>query len=420
MKSFLSFRSATCPAFAAAFLVAAIVPALAQNNVTLENLKLPAGASKSELSLARVDVVNTNLSRDEVARFFSSDLKSADALGLAARMSADKITIRGAGLAGDEAELTFGVFTAEGLNKGRFRKATLDGFTGAFKDAGKPVGSVVSKAIELENGNLGPLIAAAQANDLEGAALQLGRFSWAGFEASFADADVQANAPGGNLVKVSLAALNGVTEYDGDIPRKASGEARGLVIEPPKASGFAMGLKAFGYDKLEFGFTGSARYDSAARVLVLEDYTLSGVNAGKLGMAGTFTNIAPELLTEQDMAKKAAAGLDVGIAEIKAKFVNDGLVEKGIAFAAAQQGKSPAAFKAETAAMSAQLLPLLLGGDPSALALAQSVQSFINDPRSFNLTLKARGVPLPAARLAEINDPAKFLALVDVTLKANQ
>ena len=70
--------------------------------------------------------------------------------------------------------------------------------------------------------------------------------------------------------------------------------------------------------------------------------------------------------------------------------------------------------------MAGQLLPLFLAGDPQSLPLAQAVQAFLSDPKNVTLTMKARGAPVPLARLGSIRDPMTFLALVNVTLVANQ
>jgi hypothetical protein len=233
----------------------------------------------------------------------------------------------------------------------------------------------------------------------------MGRFDWRGFEASMVDPDVPANAPGGNVARVSLASLTGVTEYSGTVPLRMSGEARGILIELPPASAAGQQLKAFGYDRIELGFAAQATYDPGRRVLNLQEYSFSGVQAGKLSMGGVFTGIAPELLAGGDSAARERAGASAGIAELDLRFVDAGLANRAFAFAAASQGKAPAALQAETAAMA---------------GLAQSLQTFLRDPRSFTLKLKARGAPVPVARLSSIADPASFLALVEVTLLANQ
>lgn len=409
------------PVIAAGLAALFCAPAFAQNNINLERLDIAGPGDSSTLSIEKVEVVNTNLSADEVRHLFSGRAKPEEALAATARMTAERLTIRGAVLAGDDGKISFGTFTATAIDKGRFKKAGLDKIEANIKSGGKSgEARVVSRPIEMENGDIGTLIAAAQKGDLESAVVLMGRFDWRGFEASMVDPDVPANAPGGNVARVSLASLTGVTEYSGTVPLRMSGEARGILIELPPASSAGQQLKAFGYDRIELGFAAQATYDPGRRVLNLQEYSFSGVQAGKLSMGGVFTGIAPELLAGGDSAARERAGASAGIAELDLRFVDAGLANRAFAFAAASQGKAPAALQAETAAMAGQLLPLLLGGDPSALALAQSLQTFLRDPRSFTLKLKARGAPVPVARLSSIADPASFLALVEVTLLANQ
>ena len=74
-----------------------------------------------------------------------------------------------------------------------------------------------------------------------------------------------------------------------------------------------------------------------------------------------------------------------GIAAIEVKFVNAGLFEKSVAYFAAQQKTTPEAVKKQWAAAAGQMLPAVLGGDPSALKVAAEAQKFIAAPT--NLTI---------------------------------
>ncbi|MDB5544877.1 MAG: hypothetical protein JWO64_2026 [Hyphomicrobiales bacterium] len=404
----------------AAFLFVA-APAIAQNNVSLENLTSRAKDGKTVLNLPRVDVVNTNLSRGEVAQLFSSDALDSQTLALAARMTADKVTISGAALEGDGAKISLGAFEAAGIREGHFAKITLDGFSGTFSGkGGAGGGSITGRALLMENGNFAPVIAAIQTNNLEAAAFQVGRVVWSGFSGAFTDSETPAGAPGGNQIKVSLQGLTVDSQYSGNTPVSGKVEAVGLVLDPTPSSEFGKGLRAFGYERVELGLSGAGRYDAATQKLVLEDYTITSPQAGRLSLSGEMSGIDAAALSSTDATQRGLALLGSSIEGLKLNFVNEGLVDKGFAFAAAKQGKSAAALRSEVSSMAVQLLPLLLGGDPQSLSLAQSVQTFVTTPRNFSLSLKARGAPVPVARLSAIRDPATFLALVNVSLSVNQ
>lgn len=417
----IRLRQATSAAWACAALatLAAAGPAAAQNNVTLDNLRITMPEGKSTLTIPKVEVTDTNLSRDEIARLFSSNLDKTEANALATRMKAARISIPEAALAGKEGRIAFGPFLASGIDQGRFEKASLAAFGGSYTDENGEEGSVKSGALELEGGNLASVLAAARAGDMAGATVQLGRISWSGFEMTFADKDTAKTVPGGNRYTIKLGSLEARTSYEGVVPLKSAGELKGFVIEPPKGSGFGKSLADFGLQRLDLGLAIAATYDPNARVLSVQDYTVSGVDAGSLGLSGQFGSLDSGIFTAMGPVRlKALFGGDVS--QLQAKFVNRGLFEKALAYFAKQQKKTVESLRAEWAAMSTQILPLLLGGDPASLSLAQSLQTFINDPKSLTISLKARGASVPIAQLQAIRDPQTFLALVEVSAKANE
>lgn len=403
-----------------AALLAMTAPAFAQSNLSLENITSRNAQTKTNFAIERVDVTNTNLSRDELAKLFSGETPREEALAIAGRMKADRLAITGATATSEDGKMTFGPFEATGIDNGRFGKATLASFAGVFSDKEKHGGFINGRALTLEQGDIAPLIRAAQTKNADTGGLKVGRVSWDGFDGAFTDKETPADAPGGNQVKVSLRGLNAVTEFSGGAPVSSKGEAVGFTLDPAPASEFGKALRAFGYERIDLGLAGAGRYDPAAQRLVLENYAITSPNAGRLSVAGEMSGIDAGALSTGDATQRGLALLGSSVEGLRVNFVNEGLVEKAFAFAAAKQGKSPAALRSEMGAMAAQILPLLLGGDPQSLALAQSAQTFLKDPKNFTLTLKARGAPVPLARLGSIRDPATFLALVDVSLVANQ
>lgn len=405
--------------FAAAALLGLAAPAFAQNNLSIPELSSRDAAGKTVLTLRQIDVADTNLSREELVKLLSAETPEAESVALAARLKASRLSIGGATVDGEDGKLTLGQMEARGIDKGRFAQAVLSGFSGEFKNAGGG-GSLTGRKLQLEQGDFGPLLNAVQTKNFDAAGFQVASISWDGFESAFSDPDTPAGAPGGNLIKVSLRGLTMTTEFNGGAPVRSKGEASGFVFDPPPASEMGKGLRAFGYERLEVAVAGAGRYDPAGQRLVLEDYSVASPQAGRLSVAGDMSGVDPAALSSGDASQRGLALLGASVESLKVGFSNDGLVEKSFAFAAAKQGKSPAALRSEVSAMAVQLLPLLLGGDPQSLSLAQGVQSFLANPRNFSLSLKARGAPVPLARLASIRDPQTFFALVEVSLKVNQ
>ncbi|MDB5643614.1 MAG: hypothetical protein JWN07_2931 [Hyphomicrobiales bacterium] len=396
-------------------------PAVAQNRVVIDKVTSREASAKNDVTVSGVEVVNTNLSSDEVTKLLSADTPNDQLLALALKMTADSLKIGGVTVQGEMSKVLVGPFEASSVDKGRFARAMLSDFSVNYTEKGQPTGGVLTgRKLDMKRGNLGPFLAALQSGKFESASFQVGDVAWDGFDGSFTDSQTPADAPGGNQVKVSLRGLTASTEYAGDTPVSSKGEASGFTFAPAPASELGKGLRSFGYERLELGVSGAGRYEPASQRLVLQDYTITSPSAGRLSLSGEVSGVDPAALASGDATRRGMALLGASVEGLKLNFVNEGLVEKSFTFAADKQGKTPAALRSEVSAMAGQLLPLFLAGDPQSLPLAQSVQTFLTTPKNFTLTLKARGAPVPLARLGTIRDPMTFLALVNVTLVANQ
>ena len=396
-------------------------PAMAQNSFVIDTVTSRNEAAKGLMSVSGVEVVNTNLSREEVVKLLAADTPQDQIVSIALKMTADSLKIGGTSIFGETARVMIGPFTAEGLEKGRFAKVNLAGFSVVFSDKGMGAsGNLTGRPLELKRGTITSFLTALQSGHFETASFHVGEIKWDGFDAAFTDTETPADAPGGNQVKLHLRSLSAVTDYVGDVPVSSTGALAGLLFDPAPASELGRGLRSFGYERIEVGISGSGRYEASSQRLVLQDYTISSPQAGRLSLAGEVSGVDAGALSSGDATRRGMALLGASVEGLKVGFVNDGLVEKSFAFVAARQGRSPAALRGEISAMAGQLLPLFLAGDPQSLPLAQAVQAFLSDPKNFTLTMKARGAPVPLARLGSIRDPMTFLALVNVTLVANQ
>jgi hypothetical protein len=245
------------------------------------------------------------------------------------------------------------------------------------------------------------------------ASLQVGSISWKNFVASFPDKDTPASTPGGNIINISLASLTGENAYDGEIPIKGAGRAEHVVIELPKGSKGATEMAAFGVDKIDLGFTVGVSYDKTKKSFSLDDYTLTGANAGSFGLKGLFGGIDQSFFTSDGKAKMAALmGSDVS--SIAISYKDAGLFPKVLAYFAADQKKSVDDLKAEWTAMATQFLPMMLGGDPSSLNLAAAVGKFIADPKSLTISAKAKAAPVKITDLMSLSDPKEILSKIDL------
>ena len=394
---------------------------MALENLTFENVRVEAPDGKGGVLFKRIDFLDTNLSRAEASKLFATGLTNDDYAAILSKAQAKSIVAPEI-VVEPKGERT-GVITLRsyeviGLDRGRFQKASIAGLDGSINGKGG-IGTVKSGPVALENGDFSRLIVAMRDGDVANGVARLGKFSWTGLDIRIPDTATPASAPGGNLYKVSLASLTGATTYDGDTPTQSHGEVKGLSFEAPKASQAGRSIAQFGYERIEAGATFSGAYDAAKRTYSLIDYTLSGVDAGSLSFTGDFGNIDKAAFVggrNERLAALARGDID----NLMIRFVNRGLFDKALAYYAASVARKPADVKSEWAVAVTGILPMMLGGDPAALKIAESVNTFIREPKSLTISLKGKNGPIGLIEAMSLRDPVTFLSKVQVTTTANQ
>ncbi len=400
--------------------------ALALENHVIENIRLPAKDAKGEVLIKRLEITDTNLSRAEVDALLAP-ATADDARGaIAAKMQARRIAIPEIVVTqtGEQTgALTFRDYVVVNLDRAKFDSADLAGFSGVFKseDAGKGSGEgkITSGPISIKNVDASRMVEASRKGDASDGTAKVGGFSWTGLQLSVPDLDTSPNAPGGNLYDVRLGGLTGGATYDGDAPLSAKMRIEGLSFIPPRGSSAGKSLASFGYDKVNLGLNVEGAYDPAGKAFRLLDYSVSGVNAGVLGLSGVFGNIDRASFTG-DKAARLGAVMQGDLRTLTLKYVDNGLFQKALAFYASMQKKDVTAVRMEWTMMVTGMLPMLLGGDPAALTLADALSTFVKDPKSLTVSLKSKGFGVPFLGLSQIKDPADFFSKLDVTAVANK
>jgi len=394
---------------------------MALENLTFDNVRVEAPDGKGSVLFKRIDFFDTNLSRDDASRLFAAGLSKDEYVAIlskaqAKRISAPEILVEPKGER--SGAITVRSYEVVGLDQGRFQKASVAGFDGTITDKGG-TGTVKSGPIVLEDGDFSKLFIAVKDGDVANGVARLGKFSWTGLDLQVPAKDTPASAPGGNLYKVAMASLNGSTIYDGDTPTQSKGEMKGFSFEPPKASEAGRGLVKFGYDRIEGGATLSGNYDAAKKTYSLVDYTITGVNAGALSFSGSFGNIGKDAFVG-GRNERLAALVQGDVSDLTLRFVNQGLFDKAVEFYAASVNRKAADVKSEWAVAVTGMLPMMLGGDPAALKMAEAVNTFIRDPKSLTVALKGKNGPVRFQDAMSLRDPVAFLSKVQVTTTANQ
>ncbi|WP_342360153.1 hypothetical protein [Terrarubrum flagellatum] len=400
--------------FAGGICLAIIAGALASPawalDTALENVVI-SDKDGGTLTLGRVEFTGANLAQDELAKLFAEATPADEKKALLTKLKADKIAIPQAVFAKKETKITISGLAADTIADGKVGHAGFAGVDGAGKsDDGAPV-TVKSGPLSLDGADLSSLLAANPGG------MRFSRFSWANVAITAPDKDTPATAAGGNLYTIGLGSLTADATFDGATPLKGAVSVKGLTVQPPAASMAGQQLKAAGYDKLDFAIDYASAYDPATKALTLDNFTINGVGAGSLQLKSTLGGIDKSAFTGQG-PEKIMALLQGTISGVELNYVDAGLATKLIGLFAQQQGKQPAAFQAESAAMARQIAPMLLAGAPNAPAIGDAVARFIAQPTSISVALKPKTGSIGFAELTQIKDPAAFLAKVDVDVKS--
>ena len=121
-----------------------------------------------------------------------------------------------------------------------------------------------------------------------------------------------------------------------------------------------------------------------------------------------------------DPKERLAKLMNLAISNVAVSYKDSGLFSKFLAYFAKQQSKSVDDLKTEWTMLATQMIPVLLGGDPSSLKLAEAVGKFIAAPKSLTLSATAKGEPPKVADFARMTDPKALLSRVDIGASAGQ
>jgi hypothetical protein len=383
-------------------------------DVNLDNLAFPT-KDGGKATIKHVEFDGTNLSQDEVATLFSASATREMRAPIIAKLQATKILIPVVVVTDKDqtGTITFRDFQASGVNAGKVDHLTLAGFDGSGTIPDLGPATMHSDAIAIDGSDFSRLLPALRDGDLAGAGnSKINHLSWQGFSMTFPDKDTPASAPGGNLYKIAIASVEGQATYTGDYPVRGSGMLKDLTIEPPKASAFGQSLVAFGYDKIDIGLTIDGTYDPGAGTYAIDDYTISGANAGTFDFKAQLGGIDKSAFTG-DRKMRLAALANGNVSSAAVSFADKGLFAKAVAFVAKTQKKTQTEVKQQWSAIATQLLPALLGGDPSSLKLATAVNKFIAAPGTLTVSVKAKGNPISFSEIMEMA-PAALMQHIDL------
>ncbi len=405
-------------AAAASFLPASMVfawPFSGGGDVTIEHFTAKA-KDGSVIVIERAEFANANLSKDEIVKMLNPDTPEADERVLAQKFAADKVTIPSIDITGkDGAKIHIHDVAANHIDAGKVGDLGFAAMEASGTDNGGAY-SLKSGALRLEGLDLADALKAVGAPQEAAQKGRLGHLTWQSLDIVAPDAE---SGPG-KTIHIALASAEVRSSYDGGTLKHGDTKLTGLIVEPSPDSEFGKNLAQLGYSKLEMAMVVGADYQPAAKTFTLDELTIEGAQMGSIRLKANFGDIDPALFSSPDNSARMAALLGCSISSLEIKVVNSGLFEKALAFTAKQQGASADALKQQWSAMTGQMAPMLLGGDPSALKVAAEAQKFIEAPKNLTISIKAKSGGLKAADFEAIDDPAAFVSKLDIAAAANQ
>ena len=384
------------------------------SDVTIENFTAKP-KDGGVVVIARAEFDNSNLSKDEIIALLTPETPQADRSALAQKFKADKVSIPSIEItSNDGGKINIHDVAANHIDAGKVEALEFSGIDASGTDGGAPV-SVKSGALRMQGLDLADALKAISAPKEAAPKGRLSHLTWESIDIVAPDTQ---SGPG-KTIHLALASAEVNSSYDGDTLKQGTTKLTGLIVEPSPNSEFGKNLAELGYSKLELSMVIGAEYQAAAKKFSLDELTIEGAQMGSIRMKANFGDIDPALFGSDQSARMAAL-VGCSISSLEIKVVNSGLFEKALALVAKQQGVSADALKQQWSAMTGQMAPLLLGGDPSALKVAAETQKFIDAPSNLTVAVKAKAGALKATDFMAMSDPSAFVKKVDIVAVANQ
>ena len=387
-------------------------------DITIENLNVSKPDGKSTAIIKKIVATNTNISKDELTKLFMPDTSKEDRLAITSKMKADLLSIPSIEVTrkDQEGKITLSGIAVTKIDAGKFAKASLEGLNGGGETKkGEGNFTIKSGPLVLENGDVSHALNAVKNGDITDGTWRVGKVSWSNFEI------VVPEKKGGDIHyhTFKVGSVSGTAKYEGNIPVDSTVAFNDMVFIPGPNSQAGQGMAAFGYKQVNVGLTMTGVYDVKAKNYKLTDFTIKGKDAAVLSIAGVFGNIDPAAFTG-DKRQRMMAMMGGDVDDLKIKVVNNGLLDKALVFFARMKGAQPDAIKQQWAGMAGQMLPMVLGGDSSALQSAAAVSEFIKSPKNLEINASGKAGPVHFMSFAGMKNPMQLFSKVKVEVVANR
>jgi len=214
------------------------------------------------------------------------------------------------------------------------------------------------------------------------------------------------------------------SDYVGNVPRSVALSVDGVTLDP---AGFDDGgeaaaqLKAIGYEKLVLSLVGQGNLDETTGTLALEEFSITGEDAGTLTLEGTLGGFTPDVIAELGQTEPSQDVVNaLTVQDLTLTFEDASLAKRILDFQAAQMGITGAEFAGQIA----DALPLMLTAlqNPAFQAkVAEAAGAFLRDPKNISIRV-APTAPVPFSELIAVSStaPQTLPERLNVEVTANQ
>jgi hypothetical protein len=375
-----------------------------------------ASADGTKIVIKHAEFEKTNLERDEVEKLLALDQSPDDKLALIRKLKAEKISIPSIEVIDrNRNAIQLRDFKANDVDSGQAGALSVSAIDGAVE------GDASNQKIVFHSGALGlkvldfsgTLTAAFQKR----AVVPLPRLAAIDLQ-SFDLVVPTTEHDVAMTLHLAFGSFEFHCSYDGEVPRQSSVALGGLVIESSPGSEIANSLAMFGGPRVELSASIAAHYEADTKALAFDDLSIHGARIGDLTLKARFGDVEPTLFIGSD-ADRAQALLGSSFASIEGKFVDAGLSESLLAFLAQKRNTTPEGLRRQLfVELTGAGLPAL-GGGPDSLKVVAEALTFVQQPKSLTVTIKAKDAPLTISEIATAKEPAAVASKLQISALAN-
>nr|WP_280823234.1 hypothetical protein [Mesorhizobium soli] len=178
-------------------------------------------------------------------------------------------------------------------------------------------------------------------------------------------------------------------------------------------------LRKLGYDKLTLSSRIEGAWDEPSQNFVVKDVSIGGPDMGTISISGVIGGVTKDFFSG-DATRTQVATLGLKAREVNLRVEEKGLIAKGLALYAAENGTTVDEVRTSVALIAGAVLQEAAANQPKLQQAVTALSSFLAKPNIFTMSVKAKseaGIGVFEFATAS-QDPLSLLEKVDIEAKA--